>query len=139
MKEKKQMGLNIGSASIIMLFSVLCLTVLASLSMLSANSQWKLANRSADAVSKYYAADTTASQVYNRIRQGDTTDVNFYEDEEGNTYLSYEVPIDSNQTLSVVLLDSDGPDGEPPVIVEWKAVDSGNWNPDTALDVWDGN
>jgi hypothetical protein len=139
MREKKQMGLNIGSASIIMLFSVLCLTVLASLSMLSANSQWRLANRSAAAVSAYYAADTQAARIYNSISTGGAgADVNRYEDENGDTYASYEVPIDDNQTLAVIVRLS-GADGGPPAILQWKAVDSGNWNPDTALDVWDGN
>jgi hypothetical protein len=127
------MGLNIGSASIIMLFSVLSLTVLAALSLLSANSQYALARRSADAVSSYYAADYEASLIYDRIVSGDYTGVDV-SDESGLIYYRYSVEMDSGNSLDVVLAG----EGHPSV-VSWRISDSGPWETgDDTLNVWQG-
>jgi hypothetical protein len=128
------MGLNIGSASIIMLFAVLSLTVLAALSLLSANSQYALARRSADAVSGYYAADYEASVIYERIASGDYTGVDISSDESGVIYYSYSVEIDSRNSLDVVLAGEDDPS-----IVSWRITESGAWEAeDDPLNVWQG-
>jgi hypothetical protein len=65
------MGLNMGSASVIMLFAVLCLTVLCALSLLSANAQYQVAVRSKNVVSRFYAADARAVEIYEFIAAGD--------------------------------------------------------------------
>ena len=41
-KEKRSFGLSIGSSSILMVFVVLCLTTFATLSLVSANADYKL-------------------------------------------------------------------------------------------------
>jgi hypothetical protein len=130
------MGLNIGSASIIMLFAVLSLTVLAALSLLSANSQYALARRSADAVSDYYAADYEAAGIYERIASGDHTGVNVSE-EAGVTYYRYSVEMASGNSLDVVLT----AEGEGrPAVVSWQIADSGDWEADDVpLNVWQGD
>ena len=132
-QRRPPMRLNIGSASIIMLFSVLCLTVLASLSLLSAGTQWKLAQRSANSVSEYYAADFAASEIYSRVEQGDLTGITI-EEENGIVLYSYAVKISDRQRLVVELQDNAG----ELAIVVWKAEETGDWTPDDSILVWDG-
>jgi hypothetical protein len=130
------MGLNIGSASIVMLFAVLCLTVLAALSLLSANSQYALSERSADAVKAYYKADMAAAVIYERVKGGDLTGV---EAEESSgpgiaAAYSYTVEVDARQSLFVRLEDS----GEGLRVTVWKLLETGDWTPDDTLDVFLG-
>ena len=132
-EQKRPMRLNIGSASIIMLFTVLCLTVLAALSLLSANSQWTIAKRSADSVTDYYAADFRAAEILSRVKNGDMSGVSV-ETLDGTSYVEYEVAINDRQTLEVRLTETGG----VWEILSWSAIDSGDWIPDGSLNIWDG-
>ncbi|MDR0838201.1 MAG: hypothetical protein LBN99_01005 [Oscillospiraceae bacterium] len=135
-KERKPrpMGLNIGSASIIMLFAVLCLTVLSALSLLSANSQYTLAERSAKVSAAYYEADFKATEIYERVKNNDFSGVvaeDYYDD---TRYYSYTVDIDEHQRLDVRLSIAHG----AVEIVRWKIIESGEWTPDDIFDLWPG-
>lgn len=55
--ERRSVGIHVGSASIVMIFAVLCLTVFSTLSFVTANHERKLAEKSTLAVQQYYAAD----------------------------------------------------------------------------------
>jgi predicted membrane-bound dolichyl-phosphate-mannose-protein mannosyltransferase len=134
MKEKRSMGLNIGSASIIMLFAVLCLTVLSALSLLSASSQMRLSRRAADVVSDYYAADLAASQIYEAVKAGDTSRVETVRGDGGVSY-HYVVVIDKHQSLEVSLAEENG----AVTVEQWKIIESGDWEPDDTLDLWGGD
>ena len=131
---QRPMGLNIGSASIIMLFAVLCLTVLAALSLLSANSQYALSERSAEVTRAYYAAEVRAVEIYDLVKNGDLTDVSSYE-HNGETLYSYTVNIDEFQSFSVLLSTSDG----KTEVRSWKIIEAGNWTPDDFFDLWTGD
>ena len=67
---RKTMLVHTGTPSVLILFAVLCLTVFAVLSLLSARSQASLAGKFADAVSAYYAADTQAVEILTRFAPG---------------------------------------------------------------------
>ena len=60
-KEKHSFGLSIGSSSILMVFVVLCLTTFATLSLVSANADYKLSRKTADAA--YYALDAAGERM----------------------------------------------------------------------------
>ncbi|MDO4582435.1 MAG: hypothetical protein Q4B96_07645 [Bacillota bacterium] len=145
--ERRGFGVNVGSASIVMIFAVLCLVVLATLTLLSANSEQKLAARSAQAVSDYYAADAQALDIYaalhrSIVEQGNTpaqaareTDgVQLLSAAQGG-FLSYAVDIDGQQQLQVLL----EPAAERLEVVAWQAVTVGEWEVDTYLHVWSGD
>lgn len=51
---------NIGTSSLILIFIILCLTIFGLLSLSSAGSDWKLAEKNAEAVRGYYEADSRA-------------------------------------------------------------------------------
>lgn len=64
MKNKKfQMSIGVGGPSIMMIFVVLCLSTLGALAFVTANADWKLSTKTADAVQTYYAADGTAEEL----------------------------------------------------------------------------
>ena len=64
-----QSAMAIGAPSIIMIFVVLCLTCFAALSFVSANADFRLAERTAKNTADYYAAH---AQAQRRLQQADT-------------------------------------------------------------------
>ena len=67
-REERPLGLNIGSASIIMIFAILCLTVFSALSLVTSVSEKKTAQRFADETAAYYEADSEAVKIKNGIQ-----------------------------------------------------------------------
>ena len=67
-REEIPLGLNIGSASIIMIFAILCLTVFSALSLVTSVSEKKTAQRFADETAAYYEADSEAVKIKNSIQ-----------------------------------------------------------------------
>ena len=67
-REERPLGLNIGSASIIMIFAILCLTVFSALSLVTSVSEKKTAQRFADETAEYYEADSEAVKIKNSIQ-----------------------------------------------------------------------
>ena len=60
MNHKIKMSFGTGAPVIILVFVILCLTVLASLSLMTALSDFRLTEKSADYTAAYYAADSAA-------------------------------------------------------------------------------
>lgn len=61
MNDKQSGGrANIGTSSLILIFIILCLTIFGLLSLSSAGSDWKLAEKNAESIRGYYEADSLA-------------------------------------------------------------------------------
>lgn len=67
MKQKNEFHLSIGTSSILMIFVVLCLTTFGVLSYVTANADYKLSQKNADAVTAYYKADTKLNELLKMI------------------------------------------------------------------------
>ena len=63
MDRKMKMSVGIGGPSILMIFVALSLTTLAALSLMTANADWKLTQKAADAITGYYSADSKAEEI----------------------------------------------------------------------------
>lgn len=64
MGEKKgRFGIGVGSLSILMVFVILCLTSFAALSLVSANADRRLSQKTADAVAEYYILDRSGEET----------------------------------------------------------------------------
>lgn len=63
MKEKKGFVLNVGTASILLIVLVFALSIFSVLSIQASNNEWKLAQKTGDAVQKYYKADQQAEYM----------------------------------------------------------------------------
>jgi len=75
-KAKKSHGINTGSISLIMIFTVLCLTVFAILTLVSANAEYKLSVKYSESINEYYINDSSAVEFINMIHKsaGESSD-----------------------------------------------------------------
>lgn len=149
MRQEKEIrpgaGMSVGSATLVMVFSVLCLTVFAVLSVVTVGSAWTLAEKSADAVTNYYTADCIAVEYLNEITQNyqqngslelPTDCEGLVERGGGQWWICYWVPIDEQQLLSVQLT---AYDNQSDILVEhWQVEYSGSWTADQTITIWDG-
>lgn len=141
--ERHTPAIHVGSASIVMIFAVLCLTVFASLSLVTANHERKLAEKTAAAVQQYYAADWQCEaiyeEIYNTLQSGvDAAQLQIagvqVETQNAITYLTYAVDIDSRQQLMVKLAVL--PEGH--IRTEQWLVTAQAWDYAENINVWDG-
>ena len=139
MAEKKTPKISIGITSLTVILCVLCLTVFSVLTLSTALSEQKLAEKRAETVKEYYEAETHAAELANGLM--DAADaIEFAKDhhiqfvQEGEKQIfRYAWPIDEGQKLSVELVFVDTWE-----VTCWKIVSTAEWTPDESLDVWDG-
>ena len=145
---RAEMGAHIGSASIVMIFAVLCLTVFAALSFETANYEYRLAHKTADAAGAYYRADSIAEETYAQIctvleqtkdwesRKAKLAAMQVQIEQTGaQVRLRYRVPIDDTQALEAVLLWEE----DVLSVARWNVVAAASWEYDENLHVWDGS
>lgn len=120
----------VGGSALLTVFAVLCLTVLALLSLSSALSSARLADAAVESTESYYAASLEAERVLARLRAGEMPECVSAE----NGLWSYSCPIDENSSLRVELR-RDGADWE---VVRWQSVAGLDWENDSSLPVWSG-
>lgn len=108
MQKRKSIGVNIGSSSILLIFVILCLVSFATLSIVSANADYKLGRKILTRTTAYYDA---CNQAEKSIAAIDKTLWEVYEsvaDEEeyfatvGHSK-SYVIPVSDLQNLSIEL------------------------------------
>lgn len=136
----KRFGAGIGSASLILIFSVLCLTVFALLTLSETNREKSLTEKFESSVESYYAADSVAVDVAGKLRMAvengeyfsDINNITIYTD--GNGTFSYFCAIDGSHSLAVKLKSENGEFN----IISWNETDTENWVPDEQLNVWRG-
>lgn len=153
MAGKRLSGINAGLSSIVMVFAVLCLTIFAVLSMVTAKSEKRLVEKSASSVENYYTADsaceTILGQIYEAWKECSSPEDlktklsgidNMPEDlymtiEKGRLYISYSQKADENQCLQVGL----AADTQDFQIKAWQLARTGEWNIDEHIHVWGDN
>lgn len=145
-KRGSNMGVGVGGSSILVIFILLCLTTFATLSMVSANADLRLTEKSADAVREFYAADAAAEQLLaaaDKAAPGGVSAVaeavpgaQVDQADGGALLVSYAVPVNESQELSVLLRIQ--PDGRC-IREMWQVVPVGEWEPESGgFDLWDG-
>lgn len=140
MSKKQRVGLGVGGSSLLMVFIIVCLTTFATLSLLSANSDYKLSAKTAQSVSDYYAADGRATE---RLQQIDALILSGQAEEivrlglaeqtiDGYTYSE---AINNSQSLQVTLRMQNN----RCTVVGWQVENTGQWHGgEQLLDIWDG-
>ena len=106
--KKKQFGMNIGSASILLVFVILCLVSFAVLSIVSANADSKLSSRVLERTTAYYDACNQAEQslagidkILQRIyASSESEEAYFASVGHGKSYV---IPISDLQSLQVTI------------------------------------
>ena len=120
----------VGVSSLLVIFSVLCLTVFALLSLSTVRADRTLSEQSACAAEDYYRADRAAEETLARLRAGERPDGV----SETDGIFTYTHPISETQTL-VISVRVEGAEYD---ILRWQAVSTAEWNAGDQLPVWDG-
>ncbi|MBS6956307.1 MAG: hypothetical protein KH230_24115 [Enterocloster asparagiformis] len=144
---------NIGAASLVLIFIVLCLATFGLLSLSSAKGDLSLAERQAEAVSAYYEADAKGQEWVRQVdavlqeEMGHSDDSSsasdavkarlgdMYHQEEG--VVVTDIPMERGQSLRIELTLVCG-EGVRYQIHSWYVYDSGQYEIDNSMPVWDG-
>jgi len=161
MAEKKSneirlVGVGVGTASLLVIFVVLGMTVLALLSLSVARSDQRILARINRGINDYYEAQIPASEMLGVIddvlmeeRNGAADDAAYYQasapqllalgcEEIGENAFSFRTPIDDGREMEIGfrLLPINNEEGRRFQIIHEKTVVTAEWNPDTNMDVW---
>ena len=136
---------GVGSASIVLVFAVLCLTIFTVISYVSAMTERNLIESEVRLVKAYYVADTLAERVLGEILAlaGEReeipeiilgVEIEAYWDEE-LVEVSFSCAIsDTTELYTVVAIR-----GDEYEILTWKIRPTVEWESDDRLDVWQGH
>lgn len=144
MKANLKMGISIGGPTIIMIFVVLCLTTLGTLSLVTANADLKLTQKTVVSTAEYYAADNQGelflSQVDAALIKKNAADLigKFPEtavvkNQSGSLSISHAININARQKLVIDITSriANPANSSPPVhyaINTWKVVNIDYWH-----------
>ena len=152
MRQPIRMSASVGGPTILTIFLVLCLATLGTLSLVTANAEARLADKTAAAVAAYYEADARgeaflADTAAALAVGGTAAVVQQQEDREGSLatretggrlWFGYETQVDEARTLEV-WLSAGTPAAEPLAagqetgtaslrVESWKVVPNDRWN-----------
>jgi len=135
-KQHKSAGVNIGSASLVMVFVVLALTIFAVLSLVSANNELRLSAKFSESVKNYYAADYKACTIIETIENkvDSKTAIDLPEVLFEGSIGSFSVPINDYQDLCVEVDISD----IQLQILSWQVKNTMKQVYDNSVPVWTG-
>ncbi|MCL2125025.1 MAG: hypothetical protein FWH33_03430 [Oscillospiraceae bacterium] len=139
----KQGGIGVGSASIVLVFAVLCLTVFTLITFVVSGNDKALADAEAELVVGYYEADALAEQIFADIAEMDDLPDTIRGVEIGEGFSNelftntvyYLCPITEGKSLYVELADQGGYYD----VLSWRMVDTEDWEYDDSLHVWLGD
>ncbi|MCH5194428.1 MAG: hypothetical protein J1F11_10735 [Oscillospiraceae bacterium] len=148
-RTERPVGIGTGYLSIMMIFVVLCLTMLAALSYSTASTENGYSQKSGEYTKAYYAADLSAKQTLAAVdnaaaKYDDYTDFMLLaelDEIEGVEYTTlmdglevrWVTPVNKSQSISSVIRYS----GVGFEVLEWRTV-SANDPADKHLNVWNG-
>jgi len=135
-------GIGVGSASIVLMFAILCLTIFSLITFVVAVNEKNLIDVKVDLVTGYYEADALAEYILDDILTAETIPdsirgVNIYsgwdnEREVETTY--FFCHISEIKALYVNIAVKDGSFD----ILSWRMYDTDDWEYDDSLNVWTG-
>lgn len=143
--------MNIGSASLILIFIILCLVTLGFLSVSTSMSNRKLAEKNADAVKAFYQADAQGEEFLQTVDRtaaaiwAETADIkdrrarlkeqlkDFYNEQLG--VIQKDIPMNFGQILHIELQFDD--QGQYQILC-WKVYNQDIYDIDDSIPVWLG-
>ena len=126
---KNRRGITlVGGSSLLVIFSVLCLTVFALLALSTVKADIRIADASIQSIEEYYRADCEAEEILAQIRQGNVPDG---VEQDGDVY-AYSCHVSDTQVLSVIAEVTD----TNYKIYQWKMILTEQWSPDEYIEVW---
>lgn len=137
----RRSGTGLGAASLILMFSVLCLAVFALLCLSVASRDRSDTEKLAGSVTGYYQADSRAVEITDALSRAiaagapapEIGGITILTDGEGQ--YSFLIPIDNRRALAVSLGIKNG----GTEILSWSVTEPDNWSPEEGLKVWEGD
>ncbi len=119
-----------GGSSLLVIFTVLCLTVFAVLTLSTVLSKKGMSDKMASSVEEYYEADLKAEEIIASLRKGDVPGT---VKKRGSTF-SFECPVNDDKKIyvKVKVLSED-----EIKILSFKEVSTALWESDDSLVLWD--
>jgi len=135
-------GIGVGSASIVLMFAVLCLTVFSLITFVVASNEKNLIEAKVDLVTGYYEADALADLILADILAADNIPSTIrgvpvatgWDNELGAETVYFFCHINDIKALYVSLAISDGSYD----ILSWRMYDIDDWEYDDSLNIWTG-
>ena len=135
-------GMGGGSASIILIFAVLCLTVFTLIAFVVSGNEKALVDSEVRLVTNYYNADARAESILGEILKSDIKpdvvddiEIDYWFDfDSGSDMASYSCPLADDNELYVSLALTD----DSYRILSWKLRNTGDWVFNDSLDLWTG-
>lgn len=136
-------GIGVGSASIVLVFAVLCLTIFSLITFVVAGNDKALVEAKAEMVTGYYKADALAEQIFVDLLALDSmpevkhgVEIHTGWDEELGIETTYFYsPISEDKALFVnFTVNNDG----TYYILSWRMHDMYEWQYDGSINIWAG-
>jgi len=136
-------GIGVGSASIVLVFAVLCLTIFSLITYVVAGNEKTLVDRKVQLVTGYYEADALAEEILVNIITSDTVPSTVlgvdiftrFDDELGVDTIYFFCEISDIKALYVNLVIRD----DSYDILSWRMYDTDEWIFDGSMNVWTGD
>ena len=136
-------GIGVGSASIVLVFAVLCLTIFSLITFVVAGNEKALVDARVELVTGYYEADALAEKVLINILTADTVPdnvlgINIYtgfDETTGAETTYFFCNVSDIKALYVNLIIRD----DSFDILSWRMHDTDDWVFDDSLNVWAGD
>ncbi len=154
MNEKQSGGrANIGTSSLILIFIILCLTIFGLLSLSSAGSDWKLAQKNAQSIKGYYEADSLAVEFTAMVEETlaecekDGDEETFWQlvkERLGEYYREETKTVETDMEMLYgqmlhVALEIDRKEETGYRVLAWNVYHSVDYEIDRSMPVWTGN
>ena len=120
MNKQNRISIGIGLSTLLMIFTVLILTIFATLSYLQAKRNINETDKIIESSVEYYDADYKASEIYNYLK-GNVNDESYMQEKDisfSNNEYHYSVKINDKKYLDVVLTRHE----DELVITKWQEV-----------------
>ena len=129
MNKKTNVPAPVGGSSLLVIFSVLCLTVFSMLVLATVKADERLAEESYDSVTAYYQADCEAERILGNLRAGIVDDGVV---QKGDLY-AYSCPVSDTQVLRVVVEVT----GQEYKVHRWELEETTRWEPEEYMELFD--
>ena len=133
MNTKPKRGANVGSASILLIFTVLSLISFATLALVNSKADYKLSSNLAKRQSDYYSACHSGQAFVAAVNSG-------YETGMGNAIIKESIPITDNQSLDISIMSNDSDNLSNSLnkytITQWQIVNNAGDDYDYSLPVF---
>ncbi len=132
MRSNESSGSHVGTASILLIFTVLSIISFATLTLVNSKADYNLSNNLAERQKSYYSACHQGNAFVAAVNSG-------YETGSEDGIIKESIPINDNQSLDIALIVNSAKNSlnldNSKNIVQWQVVNNSDYDYDTTLPV----